>query len=81
MHLILSEITGSGRAAPRPLTIEQQMLLLLRATMNGVKHHIVYRVTGELMLAMSTSDQQSPFDSLQREFAHRVRVFPKVVLD
>jgi hypothetical protein len=30
VHPILSEITGSGRAAPRPLTIEQQMPLLLR---------------------------------------------------
>jgi hypothetical protein len=49
--------------------------------MNGVKHHIVYRVTGELMLAMSISDQQSPFDSLQSEFAHRVRAIPKVVRD
>ena len=49
--------------------------------MNGVKHSIVYRVPGELMLAMSTSDQQSPFDSLQSEFAHRVRAVPKVVLD
>ena len=49
--------------------------------MNGVKHRIVYRVTGELMLVMLTSDQQSPFDSLQSEFAHRVRAVPKVVLD
>ena len=49
--------------------------------MNGVKHHIVYRVTGELMVAMSTSDQQRPFDSLQSEFAHSVRSIPKVVLD
>ena len=49
--------------------------------MNGVKHHIVYRVIGELMLAMLTSDQQSPFDSLQSEFAHRVRAIPKIALD
>ena len=49
--------------------------------MNGVRHPIVYRVTGELMLAMWTSYQQSPFDSLQSEFAHRVRAIPKVVLD
>jgi hypothetical protein len=49
--------------------------------MNGVKHHLVYRVTGELMLAMSTSDQQSPSDSLQSEFPQRVRAIPKVVLD
>jgi hypothetical protein len=30
VHPILLDITGPGRAAPRPLTIEQQMLLLLR---------------------------------------------------
>jgi len=46
--------------------------------MNGVKHSIVYRVTGELMLVMLTSDQQSPLDSLQSEFDHGVRAVPKV---
>jgi hypothetical protein len=30
VHPVLSETTGSGRAAPQPLTIEQEMLLLLR---------------------------------------------------
>ena len=38
----------------------------------------MYRVTGELMLVMLTSDQQSPLDSLQSEFDHGVRAVPKV---